>query len=183
MEHSCIRLNDLPDEILLIILKKLHNCDVLYSLIDVNKRLDTIVNDLTFTRTLTLITPVDKRFDTIVNNSIFTRNFILITHSHGLSYQFIDTILDRFCFKILPKINDKIERLNLEFSSMERILLATNYPNLHALGIYDLPPDTAHGLFSGKIFSFTLSMINCIKIIFPKILCNQSLIITRILLL
>ncbi|CAF3975274.1 unnamed protein product, partial [Rotaria sp. Silwood1] len=28
------------------------------------------------------------------------------------------------------------------------ILLATNYPNLHALGLYDLEPETAISLFS-----------------------------------
>ena len=97
MEHSFIQLNDLPDEILLIILKKLHNFDVLYSLIGVNKRLDTIVND-----------------------SIFTRNLTLITPFNGLSYQFTDTILDRFCLEILPKIHDKIEWLNVESSQVKQ---------------------------------------------------------------
>jgi hypothetical protein len=67
-----------------LFLKKLHNSDVLYSLIRVN-----------------------NRFDTIVNDSMFTRNLILITPFNGLSFQFTDTILDRFCLEILPKINDK----------------------------------------------------------------------------
>jgi hypothetical protein len=154
MEHSCIQLDDLPDEILLIILKKLHNSDVLYSLVGVNKRLDTIVSDSIFTKKLTLIPPVH----TTVNNSIFTRNLTLTT-PHGL-YQFTDTILDRFSREVLPKINDKIERLNIESSSMKRILLATHYPNLHTLGLYDLAPSTACVLFTSKIFSSTVSMIN-----------------------
>jgi hypothetical protein len=38
MEYSRIQLNDLPDEILMIIFKKLANADVLYSLSGVNKR-------------------------------------------------------------------------------------------------------------------------------------------------
>jgi hypothetical protein len=127
MDHSFIQL---PAEILLIILKKLNNCDVLYSLLGVNERLDSIVNNPIFTKHLTLTTPFNN-----------------------LSYQFTDTIIHRFCLEILPKINDKIERLDVESSSMERILLATNYSNLHTLGLYDLTPETACALFSGKIFS------------------------------
>jgi hypothetical protein len=134
-----------------LFLKKLHNSDVLYSLIRVN-----------------------KRFDTIVNDSMFTRNLILITPFNGLSFQFTDTIFDRFCLEILPKINDKIERLNVESSSMKRIFHATNYPNLHTLGLYDLTQETISDLFSGKIFSSTLSMINCIRIIYLKIYFIQS---------
>jgi len=174
MEHSCIQLDDLPDEIILIILKKLNNCDVLYSLIGVNRRLDAIVNDSIFTRNLTLIPPLNKRFHTMENNSIFPRSLTLITPFNGLSYQFNDTIVDRFCLRILPKINDKIQRLTVESSSMKRILLATNYPNLHTLGIYDLAPEVVHDVFSGKIFSSILSMI---------ILSQNIFYIIRILLL
>jgi len=123
MAHTFIQLDHLPDEILVFIFKKLHNSDVLYSLIDVNKRLDRIVND-----------------------SIFTNNLTLTTPSNGLN-QFTDTILARFCLQILPKISDKIESLNVESSSMERVLLATNYPNLHRLGLYNLPSETARKLF------------------------------------
>ncbi|CAF4563734.1 unnamed protein product, partial [Rotaria magnacalcarata] len=32
MEYTCVQLNDLPDEVLMIILKKLANMEVLYSL-------------------------------------------------------------------------------------------------------------------------------------------------------
>jgi hypothetical protein len=146
MEHSCVQLEDLPDEILLIIFQKLHNCDVLYSFMGLNKRLDTILND-----------------------RIFTRNLTLIKSVHSSSYQFTDIILDRFCLEILPKINDTIERLNIESSFMERIL-ATNYPNLHALGLYDFVPETAGKLFCGKIFYFyTLSMINYVRQIYLKV--------------
>jgi hypothetical protein len=128
MEHSCIQLNDLPDEILLTILKKLHNVEVLYSLIGVN-----------------------KRFNTIVNDSIFTKYVTLMTPSNGLLYRFTNSILDRFCLEILPKIHDKIEWLILESSSMQRILLATNYPILRGLTLYDLALKTARELFTGRI--------------------------------
>ncbi|CAF3391945.1 unnamed protein product, partial [Rotaria sp. Silwood2] len=121
MEYSCIKLNDLPDEILMIILKKLHYIDVLYSLISVDKRLNAIASDSVFTKDLALMS----------------------TSSNDLSYEFTDPILDRFYLQILPKINYKIEWLNVESSSMQRILLPTNYPNLHGLGLYNLASNTA----------------------------------------
>ena len=37
MKYGCVQLTDLSDEILMIILKQLHNVEALYSLIDVNK--------------------------------------------------------------------------------------------------------------------------------------------------
>jgi hypothetical protein len=92
----------LPDEILLIILKELFNVEVLYSLIDVNHRLNKIAHD-----------------------SIF----------------------------------HKIKWLNLESSSMERILLTTNYPNLYGLGLYNISIENALPLFIGKDISI-LSLIN-----------------------
>ncbi|CAF3317912.1 unnamed protein product [Rotaria socialis] len=58
------------------------------------------------------------------------------------------TILDRFCLEILPKIHDKIEFLNLESSSMKRILLLTNYSNLYGIGLYDIATEIAKDLFT-----------------------------------
>ena len=55
MEYSCIGLNDLPDEILLIIFKNLNNVDILYSLQGVNQRLNQIIQDSIFTNHLTFI--------------------------------------------------------------------------------------------------------------------------------
>ncbi|CAF4085368.1 unnamed protein product, partial [Rotaria sordida] len=124
MLHILTELNDLPDEILMLILKKLFNTEVLYSLIDVNKRLNTIVRDPIFTSHLTLM----RRF---LDNS---------------NYPLPDLILDRFCSQILPSICHKIKWLNLESSSMKRILHATNYPNLYGLGLYDIEIETALSL-------------------------------------
>ncbi|CAF4338743.1 unnamed protein product [Rotaria sp. Silwood2] len=111
MEHLLVELNDLPDEILLMILKKLNSISLLYSLIGVNKRLDTIVRDPIFTRHLKLM----RHFS---NDSI-----------EPLS----DAILSRLCSKILLEIRNQVQWLDLEASSIERILLATNYPNLYGL--------------------------------------------------
>jgi hypothetical protein len=59
MEFSFVQLMDLPDEILLIILKKLDNVDVLYSFIDVNTLLSEIVQDPIFNTKITLIQQPD----------------------------------------------------------------------------------------------------------------------------
>jgi hypothetical protein len=55
MNPSYIRLNDLPNEILMIILKKLSNIEVLYSLIGVDKRLNKIAHESIFTNRLDLL--------------------------------------------------------------------------------------------------------------------------------
>jgi len=99
----------LPDEILLIIFKKLNNIELLYSLINVNKRVKKIVHDSIFTSRMTLL-------------RYFSKDYIY-------------PILDRFCSHILLEIHHKIKWLNLESLTMERILLSTNYPNLYGLGL------------------------------------------------
>jgi hypothetical protein len=63
-------------------------------------------------------------------------------------------MLDRFCLHILPKIHQKIERFHLESRSMERILRATNYPNLYEISLYNVQGKTAMDLFTSKIFYF-----------------------------
>jgi hypothetical protein len=132
MNPSLVQLDDLPDEILLLILKKIDNHEVLYSLMAVNKRINTFVHD-----------------------SIFTSHLTLMKYSSNDSISPLsDTILDRFYSQILPKIHLKIQRLKVESSSMERILLCTNYPNLYELGLYNLEIETAKHLFTRKIFYF-----------------------------
>ncbi len=128
MKHSRWQLEDLPDEILLIIFQELDNCDVHYSFMDLN-----------------------ERFDRIVNDRIFTKNFELIKSIDSSSFEIPDIILNRFCFAILPKINNKIEQLYIESSIMERILLATDYPNLHSLGLYNFSTERDYRVFYGKL--------------------------------
>ena len=132
MDNLLIQLNDLPDEILLIIFKKLNNIELLYSLINVNERIKRIVHDSIFTSRMTLL-------------HYFSKDYI---------YPLPDPILDRFCSYILPSIHHQVKWLNLESSTMERILLSTNYPNLYGLGLYHISSDTALRLFTGKKFSF-----------------------------
>ncbi|CAF3806548.1 unnamed protein product [Rotaria sp. Silwood1] len=128
MHNSLIHLPDLPDEILLIIFKKLNNVELLYSLTNVNKRLQKIVHDSIFTSHLTLL-------------HYFSKDYI---------YPLLDPIVDRFCLHILPEIYHKIKWLNLESLTMERILRSTNYPNLYGLGLYNIPNETALRLFNDE---------------------------------
>ncbi|CAF0765486.1 unnamed protein product [Rotaria sordida] len=115
MNQSNVDLLDLPNEILLIILKKLDNKDVLYSLLDVdNQRLDIIVQENIFTNTL---------------------NSVLTTFTDDIS-SVSDTIVDRFCINILPRIHHNIKSLIVDSVSMERILLVTDYPNLTELKLF-----------------------------------------------
>ncbi|CAF3477139.1 unnamed protein product [Rotaria socialis] len=144
MDNSSIELSDLPNEILMIILKKLFNVEVLYSLIGVNKRLHAIVYDPIFTNCLTLMRCVsDDSIDPLP-----------------------DSILDRLCSQILPEIHHKIKCLNLESSSMKRILLATSYPNLCELGLYDIEIETVMSLF---IDESSLTSIDKNQILAPVI--------------
>jgi hypothetical protein len=131
MEELSIKLNNLPDEILIIILKKLYNFETLYSFIGVN-----------------------KRFNRIAHDSIFTNHLTLMTFLNDSTYCLPDLILDRFCLQILPKIHHKIKWLDLESTSMERILRVTNYPNLYGLGLYGIDVENAISLFIGKLLFF-----------------------------
>ncbi|CAF2910550.1 unnamed protein product [Rotaria sp. Silwood2] len=125
MENILVGLNELFYEILLIIFTKLKNVSLLYSLLGVNKRLNTIVLDPIFTNHLTLIKHLPD--DSICSLS--------------------DSTLDRFCTKILPEIHCQIKWLGLESSSVKHILRVTNYPNLYGLGLFDIDLGTAQSLF------------------------------------
>ncbi|CAF4306475.1 unnamed protein product, partial [Rotaria magnacalcarata] len=61
--------------------------------------------------------------------------------------------LDWFCSKILPEIRHQIETLFVERTSIERVLRATNYPNLNSLGLYDIGFELTLSLFDSKGFS------------------------------
>ncbi|CAM4845161.1 unnamed protein product [Rotaria magnacalcarata] len=126
MKNLLVQFDDLPDEILIYIFKKLYNDEVLYSLMDVNQRLNRIVHD-----------------------TIFTRYLCLLEYwaDGDSTYPLPDPILDRLCSKILPAIGHQIESLFLERTSIERVLCATNYPNLIDLGLCDIQFEAAMVLF------------------------------------
>ena len=128
MDKLPMRINDLPDEILLIILRELSNVEVLYSLIGANKRLEKVARD-----------------------TIFVNELALSAHSPRECIRPLpDSILDRFLLEILPKIHHRIKCLSLESTSMEKILFATNFPGLRGLGLHGIGVDKALSLFTGK---------------------------------
>ena len=129
MDRTDIHLLDLPVEILLEILKKLSNMDVLYSLLDVgHQRLNMLVQEETFTNTL---------------------NFVLTTLTDDI-LSISDPILDRFCMNILPRIHYNVKSLIVNSLSMERILLAGDYPNLCQIKIFNFNVKIAPRYFTGK---------------------------------
>ncbi|CAF0734993.1 unnamed protein product [Adineta steineri] len=135
MKYSCVQLNDLPDEILLIIFKQLDNLELLYSFHDVNERLNKILHDPVFTSHLSF---VKWSLNEIINKFSFY------------------IILDRFCLQILPKIHMKIKCLDLESESMKNILDAADYPNLYSLGLYNIEENMAEYLFTDERLSSSI---------------------------
>ncbi|CAF1387174.1 unnamed protein product [Rotaria sordida] len=125
MNQSNIHLLDLPNEILLIILKKLDNIDVLYSLFGINnERLDNLVQEDVFTNTLNF-----ARTSSITDNK-----------------------LDQFCTYILPQSHHCIKKLVLETISMKRILLAGDYPNLTSLELFRFGQEQISHFRDGSVF-------------------------------
>ncbi|CAF3286177.1 unnamed protein product [Rotaria socialis] len=121
MNRSNVRLLDLPDEILLIILKKLNNIDVLYSLLDVNNgRLDILAQENTFTN--------------------------ILKFPHRYTY----ALIDRFCIDILPRIHHNVKCFITHPFCMKRILLAIDYPNLTELKIFHFHEGTVLNYFTDK---------------------------------
>jgi len=121
MSRSNVNLLDLPNEVLPIILRKLSNIDVLYSLLDINNgRLDILVQEKTFSNIL---------------------NFVSIDNI---------SLLDRFSTDILTRIHHNVKYFILEPVFMERILPATVYPNLTELKLFNFDQQIALKYFTGK---------------------------------
>jgi hypothetical protein len=126
MNRLGARLLDLPDEILLIILKKLNNIDVLYSLLNINdERLDTLAQE--------------KMFSTILN-------FVSLDPVSSIDR----CKLDRFCIDILPRIHENVKYFILKPDLMECILLASDYPNLTKIKLFNLKKEFVLPYFASK---------------------------------
>ncbi|CAF2399966.1 unnamed protein product [Rotaria sp. Silwood2] len=143
-KDSYIKLNDLPDEILLNIFKKLNNVDLLYSFYGVNERLNKILHDRIFTSRLNFLK--------------WSSNLLINRFSS-------DIILNRFCLQILPEISMKIEWLDLESSSMKYILYAADYPNLNGLNLYNIEDKTAKCFFTDQRLSSGIFKNQIIRLI------------------
>ena len=135
MESSRVTLNDLPDEMLLMILRKLSHTDVLYSFYGVNERFTQLVHDPVFTRHLTCVQPVGED-----------------KHRHLASNQ----MLHRLCSEVLPSIADRIRRFDLDLSMVKEIFHGRHYPNLSHLTLYNITDDLARSLLSGRSTPYSL---------------------------
>ncbi|CAF4891195.1 unnamed protein product [Rotaria sp. Silwood1] len=126
MSRSNVNLLDLPDEILLIILKKLNNIDVLYSFIDINnEHLNSLAYEKIFSDTL---------------------NFVSIDNGSAIDQE----KLDRFCKDILPKIHENVKCFILEPISMDCILHAADYQNLTELKLFNFTKEVALNYFTNE---------------------------------
>jgi hypothetical protein len=115
-----MNLFDLPDEILLFILKKLNVVDVLFRLSGLHSRFDQLLFDRVYVREL---------------------DFTIKSWDDSIS-PMDDLVIDRVCEKILPHINDKIMKLTLEPNATERILRAVDYPKLSSLSLMNFSKKT-----------------------------------------
>jgi hypothetical protein len=99
---------------------------------------------------------VNKRLHNLASDPIFTEHLTLLAHSlNGLKTTIDNSMFNRFHKQILPNINSQIKWLNLEPLSMKRILLAADYPNLHALTLFHIERETDLCLFAGKLFQLS----------------------------
>jgi hypothetical protein len=134
MDDSTVNILDLCDEMLLTILSKLNNIDVLHSLLGVNRKFDRLVQNVNFIRSLD--------FTTITTNED--------------DYLKIHSMLKRFCFHIIPRIEHKIQCLTLDSWSMNSILCIGDYPNLRKLILVNLKVETAGRIFHCKLFDLII---------------------------
>ena len=134
MSNSIVSIVDLPDEILITIFKKLHNFDVLYSLVGVNKKLDNVACDVNFTRSVDLMTIL----------------------SDGLDDSRTNAILDRFCMDILPRIRNKMECLTIQACFLQRVYHASNYLNLRSLTLISLELKMAPDIFFSMLLDLSM---------------------------
>lgn len=130
---SMIEFNDLPDEMLVKILKNLNNVQVLLSVMNTNKRLDRIICDRSFTSRLSLWQNTSSDY----------------------IYSLDDLIVNRFCDEILPKIHHQIQWLDLEANSLRKILLAVQYPQLRGLSLYGIQICSLIQLIQGNSIIFS----------------------------
>jgi hypothetical protein len=102
---------DLPDEILLSIMNKLNNIDVLYSLVDVN-----------------------QRFDRLTLHSLYFRHLdFLVSSFHDVCEpQKYYQIINRICQNISPRFHHQMNELTLEHISMKHVLHTFNFSHIHS---------------------------------------------------
>ena len=91
---------------------------------------------------------LNTRLDQIIRDPCFTKEINFGNSNEEKSAQ-LDILLDRFCLDILPTIDYRIRWLKVSSTSMKRLLLAADYPNLSQLDIF-IPQEESLRHFNGK---------------------------------
>ncbi|CAF3478543.1 unnamed protein product [Rotaria sp. Silwood2] len=101
----------------------------------------------------------------------FTNNlkFVITTLTDDI-FSITDPILNRFCINILPKIHYNVKSLILDSISMEKILLAGDYPNLTQLKLFN---------FNGKIVSRYFTCESPFRHIFQEQIADLILVFEK----
>jgi hypothetical protein len=120
---------ELPDEILLAIFNKLNMVDVLYSLVDVNKRFNRLTLDPFY-----------------IHNLDLTVKRPLLEQTSRLD----DQEITRICKKILPRIHHHIHKLTVPSCSIESIV-NIDYPQLQFLSLVNFEPQQLLGHLTGNV--------------------------------
>ena len=132
MTRSIVDLLDLPEEILLLIISKISNVNVLHWFVDASVKLDRLARDFVHTRSIDLT-------ETTSNDEI-----------RPLSNE----MLDRFCERILPQIHQNIESITMESSSIHRIFQSIDYPKLFKLILPQIDLESVSEYFNGNYSHF-----------------------------
>ena len=142
-----LNLLDLPDEILLMILKELNMIDVLCSLADVDRRLNRLAHDSLYIRDLDLTGMM--KINSRCNQTSST------DHHHQ--------VLLRVCEKILPCIHHHVFKLTVEPYSVKDIFAAVDYPHLYSLSLTNFQVEELHHYVTGMttmiLFQFLKAFI------------------------
>ena len=130
--NNKVNILDLPNEILLFILNKLKTIDVLYSLVDINKRFNRLIFNSLHIRNLDTTNMVMK--------SYFNRNFSMDKN-----------VILRISEKILPRIFHQLNELIVEQNSLKHIL-TVNYPQLDSLSLVNFQKEILFQYLTGTLF-------------------------------
>lgn len=119
---------DLPDEMILAIWKYLYNIDVLSAFTGLNSQFDRLIRDDAVIGSLTLLSHYPDQYPHLQP----------------------DSILDRFCLELLPKIHHRVRCLTLEPISMGRVLSTGSFPSLNHLTLINVDRDCVQRYFIGN---------------------------------
>jgi hypothetical protein len=134
--NNHLNILDIPDELLFLIFRRLNTVDVLYSVVDVNRRFNRLVFDSLYV--------CDLNMTTITNiNSLYDQSSVIDPQ-----------VLSRICSRILPRIHDQVRKLTVEQYSMKEILLAGNYPRLCSLSLINFEEEILYEYLTSIVFDF-----------------------------